>query len=83
MIWWKREDAVLPDTYILHLPVDRPASIAMNWRWEENEGTTEEVLGKAHLDDIGNDWKDVRGIAGNRDQWRNLFAQCSDRSRRN
>ena len=75
--------------HILRLPSDRPASIAINWRPQGGkrrrgrprkswQGTFRE-----DLDDMGIVWEDVREIAGNRDQWRNLVAQCSDRSRRN
>ena len=75
--------------HVLRLPVDRPASIAMNWRPQGGRRgrgrprKTWQSTFREDLDDMGIDWKDAREIAGNRDQWRNLVAQCSDRSRRN
>ena len=75
--------------HILRLPSDRPASIAINWRpqgGKRRRGRPRkswQSTFREDLDDMGIDWEDVREIAGNRDQWRNLVAQCSDRSRRN
>jgi len=74
--------------HILRLPLDTPASVAM--QWEPDGGgrrigrprKTWRQIFQEDLQEIRVSWSGVRGVASDRSRWKSLVAQCSSRSGR-
>ena len=62
---------------MLRLPVERPASIAMNWRLHGGRRMRERprmTWRMKDLNDMGIDWRDACRVAEQRDQSRRQYA---------
>ena len=64
----------------------RPANVAMNWTLDDRkrsrgrpEQTWRQTFGE-DLQGMGVTWREAKRVASDRQRWRNLVAQCSDKN---